>query len=102
MTSNKEVIKYLKKFIEELTQDLSLKCVILFGSRARKDFLPHSDIDIIFIGDFEEKFIKRSKIIYEKYDFPLGIDAFCYTHDEFDEMFQDGIVSHLDAIDEGS
>lgn len=99
--SNKEVINYLDRFIEELRKDLSLKCVILFGSRARKDYVPYSDIDLMFIGDFKEKFINRSKLFYEKYDFPLGIDVFCYTTKEFDEMFHDGIVSNLDAIDEG-
>ncbi|TFG01237.1 MAG: nucleotidyltransferase domain-containing protein, partial [Promethearchaeota archaeon] len=72
-----------------------------FGSRARNDYLPHSDIDIMLIGDFKEKFINRSKIAYEIYDFSLGFDAFCYTPEEFDEMFHQGIVSNLDAIDEG-
>ena len=101
MPNNEEVLYYLNRFIKELEKIFSLNCVILFGSRARKDYLPHSDIDLMFIGDFKEKFINRSKIIYDKYDFPLGIDAFCYTPKEFDEMFHDGIVSNLDAIDEG-
>jgi len=73
----------------------------LFGSRVREDFLPHSDIDLIFIGDFKEKFINRSSIIYEKHNRKLGLDAFCYTPQEFDTMFIEGIVSILDAIDEG-
>lgn len=98
---NKDIINYLNQYINELKQKLSLECVILFGSRARKDFLPYSDIDLMFIGDFKEKFIKRSEKIYEKYDFNLGLDAFCYTPEEFDKMFHEGTVSNLDAIDEG-
>lgn len=94
-------MNYLNRFIKELEQIMSLNCVILFGSRARNDYLPQSDIDLMFIGDFKEKFIYRSKIIYDRYDFPLGIDALCYTSKEFDEMFHDGIISNLDAIDEG-
>lgn len=73
----------------------------MFGSRARKDFFPHSDIDLMFIGNFKEKFINRPKKIYEKYDYNLGLDAFCYTPQEFDKMFNEGVVSNLDAIDEG-
>jgi predicted nucleotidyltransferase len=99
--NNKEIVSYLKEFIKELEQYHSLKCVILFGSRARKDFLPYSDIDLIFIGNFKEKFVKRSKLIYEKYDFHLGLDAFCYIPEEFDKMFHEGVVSNLDAINDG-
>lgn len=87
--------------MNELNGVLSLECVILFGSRARKDYMPYSDVDLIFIGDFKEKFIKRGAVIYEKFDFRVGLDAFCYTPKEFEKMFQEGIVSILDAIDEG-
>ena len=59
MSKNKETIDYLTEFVNELNGVLSLECVILFGSRARKDFMSYSDVDLIFIGNFKEKFIKR-------------------------------------------
>jgi len=40
--------------------------IILFGSRARSDYRESSDLDIIFVGDFKEPFIKRSSIILNK------------------------------------
>jgi len=100
-TKNKEIIEYLKDFTEIIEKFYNLNCVILFGSQARGDFMPHSDIDLIFVGDFKDKFTKRGDIIYEKYNWKYGLDAFCYTTQEFDKMFCKGVISILDAIDEG-
>ncbi|MFX1502073.1 MAG: nucleotidyltransferase domain-containing protein [Promethearchaeota archaeon] len=92
---------YLSKLSNIITKNVPLKCVILFGSRARNDFLENSDLDMIFVGDFTEDFINRSTIIYEHYNLPLGLDAFCYRVSEFNKMFFEGVVSILDAIDHG-
>lgn len=99
--TNEEILNHLTEFVSDIQSSLSLECVILFGSRARKDFMPNSDIDLIFIGNFKQKFIKQSKYIYEKYVISFGLDAFCYTPQEFDIMFHEGVVSILDSIDEG-
>lgn len=98
---NKKIMEYLSEFIKEIEHYYPLNCVILFGSQARGDFKPYSDIDLIFVGEFKEKFTKRGDIIYEKHNWKWGLDAFCYTPQEFDDMFSMGIVSILDAIDEG-
>ena len=92
---------YLIKLSESVNKKVPLECVILFGSRARSDFLEHSDLDMIFVGDFKEFFINRPTIIYENYKLSLGLDAFCYKAEEFRKMFHEGIVSILDAIDHG-
>ena len=92
---------YLIKLSEIINKKVLLDCVILFGSRARSDFMENSDLDMIFVGDFKESFINRSTIIYEHYKLPLGLDAFCYKADEFRKMFHEGVVSILDAIDHG-
>jgi len=92
---------YLVKFSENINKELPLECVILFGSRARSDFMENSDLDMIFVGDFKESFIHRSAFIYEHYKLSFGLDAFCYKADEFNKMFHEGVVSILDAIDHG-
>ncbi len=92
---------YLIKLSEIINKNVPLDCVILFGSRARKDYLENSDLDMIFVGDFKESFINRSTMIYEHYKSSLGLDAFCYRANEFDKMFHEGVVSILDAIDHG-
>lgn len=100
---NKELVKSFNSLIKNVNRKINLECVILFGSQARNEAMPQSDIDLIFIGDFEKKFTRRSKIIYNNYNFDLGrgLDAFCYTASEFDKMFYEGVVSILDSIDEG-
>ena len=92
---------YIIKFSEKVNEKIPLQCAIVFGSRARSDFMENSDLDIIFVGRFEGPFIHRSTLIYEHYDLSLGLDAFCYRSDEFDKMFHEGVVSILDAIDHG-
>jgi predicted nucleotidyltransferase len=92
---------YLTKLSETINKELRLECVILFGSRARRDYMENSDIDMIFVGDFKEPFINRPTMIYKHYKLPLGLDAFCYNVEEFYKMFHEGIVSILDAIDHG-
>jgi predicted nucleotidyltransferase len=92
---------YVIKFSENINKKVSLECVILFGSRAKSDFMENSDLDMIFVGDFKEPFIHRPTIIYEHYKLPLGLDAFCYRAEEFNKMFHEGVVSILDAIDHG-
>lgn len=96
-----ELKDYLIKLSEILSKRIPLECVILFGSRARSDFLENSDLDMIFVGDFKEPFINRSTIIYEHYQLSLGLDAFCYRANEFNKMFHEGVVSILDSIDHG-
>ncbi|MHA1336454.1 MAG: hypothetical protein ACTSPW_12010 [Promethearchaeota archaeon] len=85
---NNELILKLKEFIKIIKNKYQLKCVILFGSRARGDYL-------------DEKFINRGLEFYENLKIEKAIDVFCYTPEEFKEMFLRGIVSILDAIDEG-
>jgi len=99
----KEMIQTLKSLIEAVNKKIDLYCVILFGSQARNEAMSYSDIDLIFVGDFKKKFTKRSKIIYNNYNFDIGkgLDAFCYTPSEFKTMFYEGIVSILDSLDEG-
>lgn len=98
---NEVVIQHIKPLVEKICNFFPINCIILFGSQARDNFTPHSDVDLLIVGDFKEKFIDRGNFIYENYDFEWGLDAFCYTPNEFENMFNKGTVSVLDAIDEG-
>lgn len=100
---NDQIKENLLELINRISKIVTLDCVILFGSRSRQDYTSHSDIDIIFVGDFQENFINRSSIIINNFDYSMGvgIDAFCYTPEEFKKMFYEGVVSLLDAIDHG-
>ncbi|MHA1652171.1 MAG: nucleotidyltransferase domain-containing protein [Candidatus Helarchaeota archaeon] len=46
----------LSKFIRKIKEIMPIKCIILFGSRARGDFTRFSDIDLI-IMHIKRKFL---------------------------------------------
>lgn len=76
--------------------------VILFGSRARGDFLKNSDYDLIIVSeDFSElSFIKRMSEMYKYWNAEQALEAFCYTPEEFArKSAQIGIVG--EAVKEG-
>ena len=68
--------EYLIKLSDNVNRNVPLECVILFGSRARTDYREHSDLDMIFVGQFEEPYIERSTIIYDCYELSLVLHPF--------------------------
>ncbi|MDY7033586.1 MAG: nucleotidyltransferase domain-containing protein [Thermodesulfobacteriota bacterium] len=58
--------------------------IYLFGSSAKGDLHEGSDIDLLIIGDFKEKFFDRIGTILELTDLP--IEPLVYTVEEFEEM----------------
>ena len=93
----------IKKFVEKVKKKFRIDKVVLFGSRARGDYLEDSDYDIIFVSsDFKDKlFSERVSNLYDYWDyFPLNIEPLCYTPEEFKKMRKRiGIVQQ--AIKEG-
>jgi len=55
----------LKKAVNLMVERLPILLIILFGSRARGDYLPHSDYDLLIIGNFKDQFMDRLKKIME-------------------------------------
>ncbi len=86
--------------ISRINKEISLNAAILFGSRARGDARKTSDYDIILIGDFQERFIDRGKIISHLLP-SMAIDIFCYTPSEFEMMFSSFNLTAIDGIGEG-
>lgn len=95
------VNEIISEFISEINKIVKINCIILFGSQARGDFTPYSDVDLILIGDFKEKFMKRASKLLTYNKSNLNIEIFCYTKKEFEKMFSDGNALILDAIYEG-
>lgn len=60
--------------------------IIVFGSRARGDHRPDSDIDILVIKESSEPRYKRSRGLYGMLsDIMVGVDIVVYTPDEVRE-----------------
>ena len=80
-----------------------LKDVILFGSRARGDWGPWSDYDLLIVADFDEDFLNRIAHILELLsDVRLPIEPHPYTLEEALEMLRSGCPTIVDALEEGT
>ncbi len=101
MIMKKEIEKELIHFVSKLKNHINLNCVILFGSQARGDYLPYSDIDLIIIADFKDEFFKRSLKLTLLNESRYNFELFCYTGEEFEMMFVKGNALIYDAIYEG-
>ncbi|MGC8842798.1 MAG: nucleotidyltransferase domain-containing protein [bacterium] len=83
MEKLKRIIESLKKYDPER--------IILFGSYAREDFDPESDIDLVVIKRTEKRFIERLLEVAELIENELGkVDVFVYTPEEFERMIEWG------------
>ncbi len=88
-------------FISKIKELINIKSVILFGSRARGDHSPYSDIDLIIVADFKERFMERAPKLLIFNESKFNFEIFCYTEEEFNKMFTNGNALILDAIYEG-
>lgn len=82
-----EILEVLKDFVRELKEKLPVQDVFLFGSFATGKVHEGSDIDLIIVGDFKERFVERIGRVLEMTDLP--IEPLVYTPEEFQTM-QDG------------
>ena len=73
--------------------------VLLHGSFARGDIREGSDIDLILVGEFPERFHKRTVSILELTDLP--VEPLCYTQEEFDQMVKNKNSFIMAALEEG-
>lgn len=69
----------LKQYVEKISQiyDKSLAAVILYGSYARGDYTPDSDVDIMILVNLTEEEIQSSRrqVSEVTYDFNMEHDV---------------------------
>lgn len=103
MCEGAKVSGYLKAELKRLTKKILLrwdvKKIILYGSLARGDFNEGSDIDIIVVADFTERFHLRAGEILDLTSLP--VEPVCYTEEEFEEKIRSENPFILAVIDEG-
>ena len=98
---NRKSNKIVKKFINWIIKKFNLKKIIIFGSFARGDYHKGSDLDLIIVGEFKERFIDRIGKIIELNDSDLEIDVMVYTEEEFQKMIKERRPFIEQALEEG-
>ncbi|NQE53178.1 hypothetical protein C5S29_06260 [ANME-1 cluster archaeon GoMg3.2] len=91
---NKEIDNKLKELAKKVRVKYKVSKIIVFGSYARKDLNEGSDIDLVIVGNFKDKFHKRIPDVLGLTDLP--IEPLCYTEEEFRAM----ILNKNDFISE--
>lgn len=62
--------------------------VVLFGSVARNEAGPASDVDLIVVQDTELSFKERTAMMYDEIDHDVDIDVIWYTPNELEALRQ--------------
>ncbi|NYZ77633.1 nucleotidyltransferase domain-containing protein [Candidatus Micrarchaeota archaeon] len=80
-----EADKKIRKFLTSLERNFSPIKVILFGSRARNDWLLESDYDFILVSEkfSGTDFLLRAGAVFKKCGVRFAADVLCYTPEEF-------------------
>ena len=100
--SNWRMKKTLKRYLRSTGRRFRIEKAILFGSRARADYLLDSDVDLLLVSeDFEGMpFRKRCGELLRHWPGPVDLEVLGYTPAEFRKMKKRlGIVAQ--AVKEG-
>lgn len=102
MDSQKDLMKGLLAFKNNVNKDFPLQKLILFGSRATKKFKKESDVDLIVVSSRFKKFdfIQRGAKMYDYWSLPFAVDFLCYSPKEFSDL-QKRISIVSEAVKEG-
>jgi predicted nucleotidyltransferase len=97
-----QVIREIKALKLRLARQIRVDRMILFGSRARGDWLLTSDADLMIVSpDFSgHRFVDRSAEVLRHWRGRVDLEVFCYTPAEVAERRHEiGIISQ--ALKEG-
>ncbi|MFB6246802.1 MAG: nucleotidyltransferase domain-containing protein [Candidatus Pacearchaeota archaeon] len=100
--TNKEAKEKIRELLKKIRKKFNIEKAILFGSRAREDWLKTSDIDLILVSkDFKKlAFKKRMQEILGHWNEEIDLEVICYTPEEFErKKKQIGLVQK--AVEEG-
>jgi predicted nucleotidyltransferase len=90
----------LKQQIVSTFKAFNPERIILFGSRARRDWDEESDFDLIVVYHTAKPFLDRLRELYLSWNIPKGVDILAYTPQEFERMVGENSFVR-DAVAEG-
>lgn len=102
MVSDTDIVKAVERLKRALGAEIPIERVLLFGSRARGDARPNSDVDLILVSSaFRGKsLVRRTYPVRKAWDLDVPVDFVCYTPEEFEEMSHRATLVRV-ALEEG-
>lgn len=99
---DRECTEQIAGFLSKVKERFKPESTILFGSRARGDYLEESDYDIMIVAKSFRgiHFLERMELVYELWDDKRRLDVVCYTPEEL-EVKREQIGTARQACDEG-
>jgi len=98
---SREVYEKINEYVREVAKKLHPSLIILFGSFASRDINEGSDVDILVVADFKEKFLDRIKTLMDVNRFGIPIEPVGYTPKEFEEMKRRGNLFVTEVLEKG-
>ncbi len=97
-----ELAPFVYDFARRLHEEIGAQKVILFGSRARGDWLKESDYDFVVVAQCFAgvHFSQRPVDLYQHWQGHPGVELLCYTPDEFERKRRQ-ITIVREAVREG-
>lgn len=96
------LVKALEKFAQEVSLEIPIDKMYLFGSRATGKTRKDSDGDLLLVskGFIGKRRLRRAPQLYLKWDMSYPVDFLCLTPDEFNKKKKEiGVVR--EAVKEG-
>ncbi len=89
--TNGQVEQALSQYLTAVNQRWRIEKAVLFGSRARDDYMLESDVDLVLVSrDFAGiPFRTRCADALEDWSGDVDLEVFCYTPEEFERKRQD-------------
>jgi predicted nucleotidyltransferase len=101
-TNREQILKALEDLIQQWTQrHPELEQVILFGSFARGDYFPGSDVDMLLILEKSDQPFLSRMVKFLPAHFLIDIDIFPYARDEFERIIKEPHSLVGQALSEG-
>jgi predicted nucleotidyltransferase len=85
----------MDEYAARLLRDPRVEEVVVFGSFARGNYAPGSDIDVLVLLNHAEGLIRDRIPEFLPGAFPVGVDLFPYTREELESLAPSPI---LDAV----
>ena len=96
---SEDLMNEISAFANAIRSEMDVDWIIVFGSFSRGDFNEGSDIDLLIVGNFKERFHKRYPEIAAVTDLP--IEPVCYTKEELGELVRNKNPFILSILEEG-